>query len=47
MDDKTELVYHKPKCPKCGFQNTLQNVMRHINSKRNVCSKYKNGVLIK
>lgn len=45
--EKIELVYHKPRCPKCGFQNTLQNVMRHINSKRNVCSKYRNGVRIK
>jgi len=46
MDRIKELVYEKPKCPKCGFQNTLQNVMRHINSKKDVCSKYKNGKLI-
>lgn len=43
MDRIKELVYEKPKCPKCGFQNTLQNVMRHMNSKKDVCSKYKNG----
>lgn len=43
MDRIKELVYEKPKCSNCGFQNTLQNVMRHINSKKNVCSKYKNG----
>jgi len=41
MDGIKELVYEKPRCPNCGFQNSLQNVMRHINSKKDVCSKYK------
>lgn len=36
-----ERIYHKPRCQKCGFQSTLQNVTRHINSKKDVCSKYK------
>ena len=43
MDRIKELVHEKPKCPNCGFQNTLQNVVRHMNSKKDVCSKYKNG----
>ena len=38
--EKRELVYYKPSCPRCGFTNTLQNVNRHINSKKDVCSKY-------
>lgn len=42
-----ELVYQKPSCPRCGFTNTLQNVTKHINSKRDVCSKYKIGILLK
>ena len=46
-EKKTELVYEKPRCPKCGFQNTSQNVAKHINSKKDLCSKYENGRLIK
>jgi len=40
-----ELIYEKPRCEKCGYQSHHQNVMKHINSKKDVCSKYENGRL--
>lgn len=40
-----ELIYEKPRCSKCGFQSHQANVTKHINSKKDVCSKYENGRL--
>lgn len=39
--EEEEKIYHKPRCPNCNFQSSLQNVIRHINSKKDVCKKYK------
>lgn len=42
MDKEEERVYHKPRCPKCGFQSCEQNIRKHMNSKKDVCKKYLN-----